>query len=133
MITVTDTGDVTNLPHYRNSRPENLGGSGKKIGVFFTKVIFAFPSGLSFRVIRPLNFKELGRLVAGLAFGLIENAAWIFSISQVLLQFNQIMFHFTDRILEAATELRHVEHIVHLGEVRRQLQLICHRSTSGDD
>src|SRR3954470_16602412 len=126
-----NTEGVTNLPHYKNSRPENLSGSGKKIGVFFTKAIFAFPSGFIFRMIRPLNFKELDGLVAGSAFRLIENAARVFLISQVLLQFNHIMFHFANRVLEAASELRHVEDIVYLGEVRRQFQTVCHWSTPG--
>src|ERR1041385_802689 len=39
----------------------------------------------------------------------------------------------TNRVLEAATELRHVEDIVDLGEVRRQFQSVCHWSTSGKD
>src|SRR3954462_4248486 len=43
------------------------------------------------------------------------------------------MFHFADRILEAATELRHVEDIVDLGEVRRQFQTVCHGSSPGKD
>ena len=29
VITVTDSEGVTNLPHYKNSRPENLKGSGR--------------------------------------------------------------------------------------------------------
>src|SRR3954471_1407470 len=119
-----DTEGVTNLPHYKNSRLENLSGSGKKIGVFFTKTIFAFPSGFIFRMIRPLNFEELDGLVAGSAFRLIENAARVFLISQVLLQLNHIMFHFTDGVLEAASELPHVEDIVYLREVRRQFQTV---------
>src|SRR4051812_8858135 len=93
VITVTRSEGVTNLPHYRNSRPENLGGSGKKIGVFIAETILAFPSGFIFRMIRPLNFEELGRLGAGFAFRLIENAARMFLISQVLLQLDHIMFH----------------------------------------
>src|SRR3954464_6549605 len=124
-----DTEGVTNLPHYKNSRLENLRGSGKKIGVFFTKTIFAFPSGFIFRMILPLNFEELDGLVAGSVFRLIENAARMFLISQVLLQLNHIMFHFTDGVLEAASELRHVEYIVDLREVRRQFQSVCHWST----
>src|SRR3954464_6801643 len=43
------------------------------------------------------------------------------------------MFHFTDRVLEASTELRHVEDIVYLGEVWRQFQSVCHLSTPGKD
>src|SRR3954466_4438103 len=117
MITVPDTGGVTNLPHYKNSRPENLSGRGEKIGVFFTKTIFAFPSGFIFRMIRPLNFEELDGLVSGFAFRLIENAARMFLISQVLLQLDHIMFHFTNRVFEAASELRHVEYIVDSREV----------------
>src|SRR3954470_12525480 len=128
-----NTEGVTNLPHYKNSRPENLSGSGKKIGVFFTKAIFTFPSGFIFRMIRPLNFEELDGLVAGSAFRLIENAARVFWIGQVLLQLNHIMFHFADGVLEAASELRHVENIVYLREVRRQFQLVCHWSTSGEN
>src|SRR3954471_9382665 len=104
-----DTEGVTNIPHYKNSRPENLSGTGKKIGAFFTKMIFAFPSGFIFRMIRPLNFEELDSLVASFPFRLIKNAARMFLISQVLLQLNHIMLHFTDRVLEATTELRHVE------------------------
>src|SRR3954470_19751877 len=115
-----NTEGVTNLPHYKNSRPENLSGSGKKIGVFFTKAIFAFPSGFIFRMIRPLNFEEFHGLVAGSTFRLIENVARMFLISQVLLQLNHIMYHFADGVLEAASDLRHVEDIVDLGEVRRQ-------------
>src|SRR3954470_4563046 len=128
-----DTEGVTNLPHYKNSRLENLSGSGKKIGVFFTKTIFAFPSGFIFRMIRPLNLEELDGLVAGSVFRLIENAARVFLISQVLLQLNHIMFHFADGVLEAASELRHVENIVYLREVRRQFQTVCHWSTPGKD
>src|SRR3954466_8690230 len=126
-----DTEGVTNLPHYKNSRLENLSGSGKKIGVFFTKTIFAFPSGFIFRMIRPLDFEELDRLVVGFAFRLIKNAARMFLISQVLLQLNHIMFHFADGVLEAASGLRHVEDIVYLGEVWRQFQTVCHWSTPG--
>src|SRR3954468_9583974 len=128
-----DTEGVTNLPHYKNSRPENLSGSEKKIGVFIAKAVFAFPSGFIFRMIRPLNFEEFDGLVAGSAFRLIENAARMFLISQVLLQFNHIMFHFANRVLEAASELQHVEDIVDLGEVRQQFQSVCHWSTPGKD
>src|ERR1041385_1095392 len=124
-----DTEGVKNLPHYKNSRPENLSGRGEKIGVFLTKAIFAFPIDFIFRMIRPLNFEELGCLVAGLAFRLIENAARMFLISQVLLQLDHIMFHFTNRVFEAASELRHVEYIMDLREVRRQFQSVCHWST----
>ena len=70
-------------------------------------------------MIRPLNLEELDGLVAGSTLRLVENAARMFFISQVLLHLNQIMFHFADRVLETATELRHVEDIVDLGEVRR--------------
>src|SRR3954471_658245 len=125
-----DSEGVTNLPHYKNSRPENLGGRGKKIGVFFTKTIFAFPGGFTFRMIRPLNFEKLDGLVAGSAFRLIENAARTFLIIQVLLQLNHIMFHFADGVLEAASKLRHVEYILDMREVRRQFQSVCHWSTS---
>src|SRR3954464_1614766 len=84
-------------------------------------------------MVRPLNLEELGRLVAGSAFRLIKNAARMFLISQVLLQFDHIMFHFADGVLEAASELRHVEYIVDLREVRRQFQSVCHLSTPGKD
>src|SRR3954462_13837767 len=110
-----DSEGVTNLPHYKNYRPENLGGRGEKIGVFFAETILAFPGGFIFRMIRPLNFEKLGRLVAGFAFRLIKNAARMFLIGQVLPQLNHIMFHFADGVLEAASELRHVEYIVYLG------------------
>src|ERR1043165_9328478 len=125
VITVTRSEGVTNLPHYKNSRPENLGGRGEKIGVFFTKTIFAFPSGFVFRMIRPLNLEELDGLVAGSTFKMIENVAQMFLMSRVLLQLNHIMFHFSNRVLEAAMELRHVKNIVDLGEVRRQFQSVC--------
>src|SRR3954469_7013560 len=131
MITVTASEGVTNLPHYKNSRPENLGGSEEKIGVFIAKAIFAFPSGFIFRMIRPLNFEKLDGLVAGSTLRLVENASRMFFISQVLLQLDHIMFHFADRVLEASAELRHVEDIVDLGEVRRQFQTLCHGSTPG--
>src|ERR1041384_3163464 len=124
-----DSEGVTNLPHYKNSRPENLGGRGEKIGVFIAKTIFAFLGGFIFRMIRPLNFEKLRRLVAGSAFRLIKNAARMFLISQVMLQLNHIMFHFADRVLEAASELQHMEDIVDLREVRRQFQPVCHWST----
>src|ERR1041385_8907099 len=120
MITVTETEGVTNLPHYKNSRPKNVSGSEEKIGVFIAKAVFAFPDGFIFRLIRPLNLEEFDGLVAGSTSRLIKNAARMFLISQVLLQFNHIMFHFMNRVFEAATELRHVEDIVDLGEVRRQ-------------
>src|SRR3954468_18756142 len=112
-----DTEGVTNLPHYKNSRPKNLSGSEEKIGVFIAKAIFAFPSGFIFRMIRPLNFEELGCLVAGSTFRLIKNATRMLLISQVLLQLNHVMFHFADGVLEAKSELQHVEDIVDLREV----------------
>ena len=43
------------------------------------------------------------------------------------------MFHFSNRVLEAASELRQVKDIVELGEVRRQFQSVCHGSTPGKD
>src|SRR4051812_37218504 len=125
-----DSEGVTNLSHYKNSRLENLSGRGEKIGVFIAETIFAFPSGFIFRMIRPLNFEKLGRLFAGLAFRLIKNTTRVLLISQVLLQLDHIMFHFTNRVFEAASELRHVEDIVDLREVRRQFQSVCHWSTS---
>src|SRR3954464_13895181 len=124
-----DSEGVTNLPHYKISRPENLGGRGEKIGIFIAKTIFAFLGGFIFRMIRPLNFEKLGRLVADSAFRLIKNAARMFLISQVLLQLDHIMFHFADGVLEAASELRHVEYILYLREVWRQFQTVCHWST----
>src|SRR3954462_13985299 len=99
----TDSEDVTNLPHYKKSRPENLGGRGEKIGVFIAKTIFAFPGGFIFRMIRPLDLEKLGRLVAGSAFRLIKNTTRMFLISQVLLQLNHIVFHFADGVPEAAS------------------------------
>src|ERR1041384_5503190 len=84
-------------------------------------------------MIRPLNLEEVGRLVAGSTLRLVENAARMFFISQVLLQLDHIMFHFADRVLEAASELQHVEHIVDLGEVWWQFQTVCHGSTPGKD
>src|SRR3954466_7559068 len=99
-----DSEGVTNLPHYKNSRPENLGGRGEKIGVFIAKTIFAFPGGFIFRMIRPLNLEKLRRLVAGSTLRLVENVARMFLISQVLLQLNHIMFHFVDGVLEAASK-----------------------------
>src|SRR3954466_5605411 len=125
-----DSEGVTNLPHYKNSRPENLGGRGEKTRVFIAKTIFAFTGGFIFRMIQPLNFEKLGRLVAGSTFRLIKNATRMLLISQVLLQLNHIVFHFADGVLEAASELRHVEDIVDLREVRRQFQPVCHWSTS---
>src|SRR3954469_21279448 len=89
--------------------------------------------GFIFRMIRPLYLEELDGLVAGSTFRLIENAARMFLISQVLLQVNQIMYPFMYRVLEAATELRHVEDIIDLGEVRRQFQSVCHGSTPRKD
>ena len=82
---------------------------------------------------RPLDFEELDSLVAGSTFRLIENAARMFQISQVLLQLNHIMFHFSNRVLEAASELRHVEDIVYLREVPCQFQSVCHWSTPGEN
>src|SRR3954470_8631066 len=98
----SDSEGVTNLPHYKNSRPENLGGRGEKIGVFIAKTIFAFPGGFILRMFRPLNFEELGCLVAGSTFRLIKNATRMFLIRQVLLQLSHIMFHFADGVLEVA-------------------------------
>src|SRR4051812_9922843 len=43
------------------------------------------------------------------------------------------MIHLTDRILEAASELRHVEYIMDLREVWRKFQPVCHWSTPGND
>src|SRR4051812_30085217 len=100
VITVTDTEGVTNLPHYKNSRPKNLSGSKEKIGVFIAKTIFAFPGGFIFRMIGPLNLEELDVLVVGSTFRLIKNAARMFLISQVLLQLNHIMLHLSNRVLE---------------------------------
>src|ERR1043165_811027 len=82
-------------------------------------------------MIRPLDLEALDGLVAGLTLRLVEDAARMFFISQVLLHLDHIMLHFADRVLEASTELRHVEHVVDLGEVRRQFKTVCHGSTPG--
>src|ERR1044071_8256428 len=129
----SDSEGVTNLPHYKNSRPENLGGRGEKVGVFIAKTIFVFPGGFIFRMIRPLNFEKLGRLVAGSTFRLVKNTARVFLVSPVLSHRHHIIFPFADGVLEAASELRHVEDIVDLREVRRQFQTVCHWSTPGDN
>jgi len=84
-------------------------------------------------MIRPLNFEELDCLVASFAFQLINNVARMFLISQVLLHLDHIMFHFSVRVLEAASELRHVKDIMDWGEVRWQFQSVCHWSTPGKD
>src|SRR4051812_35764069 len=128
-----DSEGVTNLPHYKNSRPENLGGRGEKIEVFIAETIFAFPGGFIFRMIQPLDLEELGRLIAGSAFRLIKNVTRMFLISQVLLQLNHIMFHFADGVLEAASKLRHVGYIVDLRKVQREFQSVCHWSTPGQE
>ena len=84
-------------------------------------------------MIVPQYLEKLDSLVSSSTLRLIKNAARMFLIRQVWLQLNHIMFHFADRILEAASELRHVEYIMNLGEVWWQLQLLSHGSTSGDN
>ena len=117
----------------RNSRPENSGGRKKKIVVFFTKAILSFPSGFIFRMIWPLHFQELGSLLAGPTFSLIENAVRMLFISEIILQFEHFMIHCTVWILEATTKLRHMEDIVDVRKLWWQFQFISHISTSAEN
>ena len=78
---------------------------------------------------RPLDLEELDRLLTCAAFSLVENADRMLFIGEVLLQLEHFMIHCSDWVLEAATELGHVEHIVNLRKVWRKFQLICHFST----
>ena len=64
-----------------------------------------------------------------LTFSLVKNAYRTLYIRKVLLQFKHIMIHCSNRILEAAAELRHMEDIVNLRKVRRKFQLISYFST----
>ena len=89
-------------------------------------MILVFPSGFIFRMIRPLHLKELGDLATSLTFRLVEYADQMLFIREVLLQLKHIMIHCSNRILEAATELRNMEDIVNVRKVRRQFQLISY-------
>ena len=77
----------------------------KQCGVFITQAVLAFPSGFVFRVIRPLDFEELDRLLTCAAFSLVKNADRMLFIGEVLLQFEHFMVHCSDWVLEAASEL----------------------------
>ena len=54
-------------------------------------------------------------------------------VCEIILDFNQFRIHFMFRILEASTKLRHVKDVMNMRELRWQLQLISHQSTTGED
>ena len=110
------TGAVTILPPLQESRPEILGLS-EEGGIFLTKTSFPFPSCFFFGMVRPLDFEELDGLVTGLPFRFIQDADMMLTVSQILLDVQHLMINPTDRIFEATTELRDMEHIVHIREV----------------
>src|SRR3989337_139310 len=123
MITVAITqGCYKFSSSKRNSRPENLGGRRKEVGIFFPKMILAFPSGFIFSMIRPLHFQELGCLLTGSTFSFIKNVDRMFLIRKIILQFEHFMIHCSvRRLLEATAELRHMEYVVDMRELRWQL------------
>ena len=58
-----------------------------------------------FRMVRPLDFEELDRLLTCAVFSLVENADRMLFIGEVLLQFEHFMIHCSDWVLEASAEL----------------------------
>ena len=69
------------------------------------QAVLTFPSGFVFRVIGPLDFEELDRLLTCAAFSLVENADRMLFIREVMLQLEHLMIHCSDWVLEAAAEL----------------------------
>src|SRR5664279_1624379 len=108
---------------YKNLVPRFL-SVNKKVGVIFAKIFFSFPRGFFFGMVRPLNFQKLDGLVSSSPFCFIKNANRTFAISQIFLEVNVLNFDPTDRIFETTAKLGHVEHIMDIGEVGWQLQLI---------
>ena len=121
---------VTILPPLQESRPEILGLS-EEGGIFLSKTCFSLPSGFLFGMVRPLNFEEFDGLVAGFPFCFIQDADRMLTVIQILLNVQHLMMNPTDWILEATTELRNMEHIMHIREFLGELQLIGEISSLG--
>ena len=77
---------VTTLLHYNRISSRDLGL--KELRIFGTEVILAFPGSFSVGMVRPLNFQELDRLVAGLALGFFKNSNGMLMIRQIFLEVN---------------------------------------------
>jgi len=75
-------------------------------------------------MIRPLNLEKLGSLPSSLPFGFTKNTDRMLTVRQIRLEVEDLMINSPDRILEATTELRHVEHVMNPGKTIWQLQLI---------
>ena len=81
-------------------------------------MVFSFPGGFLIGVVGPLHFGELDLLTSGSALNFIEDTDRILSIRQVFLEIKRFVVYFADGVLEATPELRDMEDIMNLGEVR---------------
>ena len=70
-------------------------------------------------MVRPLDFEELDGLITSLPFHFIQDV--VLTVSQILLNVQLFMINPTDRIFEATTELRDMEHIIHIREILWEL------------
>ena len=75
-------------------------------------------------MVRPLDLEELDGLVTSLPFHFIQDADRMLTVSQILLNVQHFMINPTNRIFEATTELRDMEHIMHIREFLWKLQLV---------
>ena len=82
-------------------------------------------------MVRPLDFEELDGLITSLPFRFIQDADRMLPVIQILLNVQHFMINPTDRVFEATTELRDMEHIMHIREILWELELVGEISSLG--
>ena len=98
-----------------------------------TQVILALPSSFSVGMVRPLNFQKFDRLVASFALDFFKNGNGMLMIRQIFLELNLFEVYSALRRLKALAKLWHVKHVVHVCEVRRNLELIGEIASFSND
>jgi hypothetical protein len=65
---------VTDLPHLKESRPQDLDVLGKKLWVVCSEFFFMLPGSFIFGVVTPLHFAHLDDLTASHSLCGIQNS-----------------------------------------------------------
>ena len=67
-------------------------------------------------MVRPLNFEELGSLVAGLPFGFVQDTDRMLAIREIFLEIQLFMIDSMDRIFKTPAKLGDMKHIMYIWE-----------------
>jgi hypothetical protein len=88
---------ISELLHFsplkKNLVPEIHSLRTEKIGEFFLKVIFSFPSSFIFGVITPLNFQKLDASGSSGSISFLEDTDRYFTIGQILVDVHRTVIN----------------------------------------